>query len=109
MLEDFEREHNNVFQEAVAIFKRRSAVRGQMWLDTSIEREFDMMDEKLKRARAAYEALQAARENVNKGEGPPSWVVDLEIEFEDSILDLMNFGNFAIKKDRRYRNEHDGR
>lgn len=99
MPEDFEREHDDILEEANTIFRRRSEVRGQRWLDTTIEREFEMIEEKLARAKAALERIQAARHN----ETPPSLVVDLEKEFDDSLLDLMNFAVFAIKKERRQR------
>ena len=99
MPEDFEREHRDVLEEAHTIFRRRSAVRGQMWLDTTVQRELDMIGEKMYRAKGALDRLEAAREN----ETPSSLIVDLESEFDDSLLDLINFAAFAIKKERRQR------
>ncbi len=87
MFESFQDEHRKVFDEAIKIYIDKSHVRGQMWLNAPITRELDMISEKLERARAAF----------NFGLNGKKFIE----EFEDSLLDLMNFANFAIKKGRR--------
>lgn len=87
MLEDFMSEHEAVFVDASQVFRSRSQTRGQMWLETSIKREMDMITEKLNRAESA----------LSRGLDDP----DMMREYEDSLVDLINFANFAIKKARR--------
>lgn len=93
--EDFTGEHDDVFAEAAFIYRKRSQVRGQMWLETPVRRELDMIEEKLRRAEAAYERWVPADDCQHKD------ALAFKAEFEDSLLDLMNFANFAIKKVRR--------
>jgi hypothetical protein len=97
MPKNFEREHEGIFSEATRIYKDKSHARGQMWLETGIRRELEMMREKLNRAEAAYERIE---HHETVGDLHVS-MTDLVDEFEDSILDGMNFANFAIKKFRR--------
>jgi hypothetical protein len=92
MPDDYENEHAAVLQESQNIFEKRGMVRGQMWLETSIKREFDMMDEKLARAKAAMKADSFVSEDPDD---------PVRKEFEDSLLDLINFAAFAVKKRRR--------
>jgi hydrogenase maturation factor HypF (carbamoyltransferase family) len=88
MPEDYAGEHELVLKEAQSIYVSRSKMRGQMWLDSSIERELNMIDEKLKRAQEAH--------NHFIQDDP-----DMMKEFEDSLLDLINFAAFALRKARR--------
>ena len=87
MPEDFAAQHRLVLDEAQKIYENRSKVRGQMWLETTISRELDMIREKLDRAENAH----------NMGLGDP----DFAKEFDDSLLDLINFAVFALRKQRR--------
>jgi hypothetical protein len=83
-------EHEQVFAEAQRIYEKRSQTRGQMWLETTITRELEMIREKLRRAELAF------KNGSNHSD-------KMTAEFEDSLLDLMNFANFAVKKHRRSR------
>jgi hypothetical protein len=91
--EDFAAEHGQVLAEAQDIYINRSKVRGQMWLETSIERELRMVEEKMNRAKAA---LLGGADGEDGLEDP-----DRMKEFIDSCIDGMNFFAFAVKKARR--------
>jgi hypothetical protein len=84
---DFEIEHAKVLEEANAIYKKKSQTRGQLWLETSLERELQMIEEKMRRAQRAM--LNGLDDEFERE------------EFLDSCLDSINFLAFAVKKMRR--------
>lgn len=89
MPRDFAAEHELVLKEALAIYVSRSKVRGQMWEETSIQREFDMICEKLNRAEYAFANGLGLEDQKAVA------------EMDDALLDLVNFAVFALRKIRK--------
>lgn len=86
-MQNYEIEHASVLDEANDIYKKKSQVRGQLWLETSVEAELLAIQQKMMRA---GHALSNGLEHEH-----------LMDEFLDSCFDSINFLAFAVKKARR--------
>ena len=95
---DYESEHSAIFYEAMRIYKDRSTVRGQMWLEWPPSDKIREMRERIMRIEAAYINRERMIPPIEGPEFPHS-ALDRTI-IEDS-LDLLNYTVFLIKQIRR--------
>jgi hypothetical protein len=94
LVEDFAAEHQKVLTQAMNLFKAKSSVRGQMWLEWPPSDKIREMRERIMRIEAAY----ANRERLIK-QGHDHEGLDRVI-IEDGI-DLINYTDFLIKQIER--------
>jgi len=95
---DWEGEHSAVLAEAMSIYKAKSTVRGQMWLDWPPSDKIRELRERVMRIEAAY----AQREQLippERGPEMPQSLLD-QVIIEDS-LDIINYTVFLVKQIRR--------
>jgi hypothetical protein len=95
---DYESEHEAVLFEAMRLYKTKSHVRGQMWLEWPPSDKIRELRERVMRLEGAY----ANRERLmpeTPGPEIPHAALDKAI-IEDS-LDLINYAAFLIKQIRR--------
>lgn len=97
MPEDFVQEHEAVFAEATALFKQRSQVRGQMWLDWPPSDKLREMKERMGRMEHLYQEIRF--EDTTPGPEDP-YAMERRVLLEDAI-DMLNYTNFFIKQIRR--------
>lgn len=75
-------QHDAVFDAANHIFRERQKVRGDLWTESSMQKQLEMAEEKLKRV----------RKNLHGIEEP----IDKAVLIDDS-LDCINFCAFIIR------------
>ena len=88
---DFEAEHIRVFERATNIFKEKSQIRGQMWLEFPPSDKIRELRERVTRIENAY----AIAEEGTKDDR--IWMMAI---VEDA-LDVLNYTNFLIKQIER--------
>lgn len=81
--------HFAVLAEAQVIYVDRDFKRGDLWRTRPPSHKLEMAREKLDRAEYVYKLIP----------GSPKFD-ELHAEFEDSLLDLINFAVFAIRQVR---------
>lgn len=97
MPEDFVQEHEAVFAEATNIFKKRSMVRGQMWLDWPPSDKLREMKERLGRLEHLYQEIRFE----DTTPGPEDPYREIKAVLIEDALDTLNYVNFFIKQVRR--------
>jgi len=93
--ENFEEEHSAVFYEAMKIYKEKSHVRGQMWLDWPPSDKIRELRERVMRIEQAYVTRERL---VSSGMGPSE---TLDQAIVDDSIDVINYANFIVKQIRR--------
>ena len=96
-LNDFQVEHESVFNEAVNIYTRQSKVRGQMWMEFPPSDKLREIRERLKRLEYAYQEIRFE----DTTPGPEDPYRQIRLVMEEDALDLLNYANFFIKQIRR--------
>lgn len=92
---DYEIEHAEIFMEANRVYKRASAVRGQMWLEFPPSDKIRELRERVTRIEHAYEK----REDPSCPDVPSGEILESVI-IEDAI-DIINYAAFLVKQIRR--------
>jgi hypothetical protein len=93
---DFEAEHSLVFYEAMKLFKDRSMVRGQMWLEWPPSDKIRELRERIMRIEQAY----VARERLRSTQ-PEVDHSNLDDALVEDAIDIINYANFLVKQIRR--------
>jgi hypothetical protein len=96
--EDFEQEHLGVLSEAQVIFKKKSQVRGQMWLEFPPSDKIRELRERVSRIEHAYQAREL--ELGERTTSTPDTDLLTAVMIDDA-LDILNYTAFFIKQLRR--------
>jgi hypothetical protein len=97
MLNDYQAEHESVFNEATNIFRKRSEVRGQMWMEFPPSDKLREIRERLTRLEHGYQEIRFE----DTTPGPEDPFHQIKRVLEEDALDLLNYCNFFIKQLRR--------
>jgi pimeloyl-CoA synthetase len=91
---DFEQEHREVLNEAMEVYKKRSEVRGQMWLEWPPSDKIRELRERVMRIESAYANRERMIEHGHTA-------LNLSSAIEEDCIDVINYTAFLVKQVRR--------
>jgi len=89
----YEEEHSAVLYEAARLFKAKSQVRGQMWLEWPPSDKIRELRERVMRIEAAYTQRQRIIDDIS--------TESIDQAIIEDALDTINYAAFLIKQIRR--------